>query len=196
MKDGIILRQYSLTFLAFLFVLPAFAQAKTGVSVPRFEDKAEKSRCPELTGKQKTDLDRELQAKLIAGLIELKRFQIQEREVRKVSPEHSIVGTVRAFEVCATEGRGQKVQIALEVQLISSKSGLTHMFSSSAQTSSAAAGRAPQLAMNSAIHEIIKRIDEAVPRRGAALRLKSKRGVTSSSPLQVRMIPRDRSPSR
>jgi hypothetical protein len=176
--------------MTLILLLPAFVHAKTIVSVPRFEDKTEKGRCPELTGKQRADLDHQLQSKLIAGLLELKRFQIQEREVRKMSPEHSIVGTVRAFEVCATQGRGQKVQIALEVQLISSKEGLTHMFSSRAETFSVA-GRAPQLAMNSAILEIIKRIDNTVPRRGAAVRLKSKQAATSTNPIQLRLIPRN-----
>jgi ABC-type uncharacterized transport system auxiliary subunit len=106
-----------------------------------------------------------------------------------ISAEHSIVGTVRAFEVCATQGRGQKVQIELEVQLISSKKGPTHMFSSRAETFSSA-GRAPQLAINSAILEIIKRIDNAVPRHAAAVLIKSKQGVTSTNPIQLRLIPR------
>jgi hypothetical protein len=171
-------------------IYPAFAQAKTGISVGRFADKTEKSRCPGLTRKAKADLDMKLQNQLIAGLMQLKRFQIREREVRSLRPEHSIIGSVRAFEVCAGQGRGQVARIELEVQMLSAKGDLTHMFSSSASTSSAADNLAPQMAMNSAINELIRRIDDAVPRKGA-LRLTSKRGL-SSSPMIVKLVPRDR----
>lgn len=187
------MRQFSLTFLLLLLALPGFTHAKTDISVGRFEDRTEKGRCAALTTKSKADLDKELQAKLITGLLELERFQIQEREVRKISPEHSIVGTVRTFEVCAGEGRGQKVQIELEVQLLSAKGDLTHMFNSSAQTTSSAANRAPEMAMNTAINEIIKRIDDAVPRRKGAIRLTNKRrGLSSESPMLVKLVPRER----
>jgi len=186
------LRQFLITFLLFLLGLPDFALAKTDISVSRFADRTEKGRCPALTTKAKADLDKALQDKLIAGLLQLKRFQIQEREVRQIKPQHSIVGTVRAFEVCALEGRGQKAQIALEVQVMNAKTGLTHMFSSSAQTSSAAADRALQMAMNAAISEIIKRVDDAVPRREGAIRLTNKRKLSSANPMLVRLVPRDR----
>lgn len=178
-------------FLFLLIALPVHAQAKiTDISVGRFAVKTEKSPCAAVTKKAQRDLDKTLQERLIAGLLELKRFQIAEREVRSLKPEHQIVGTVRAFEVCAGEGKSQKARIELEVQMVSPKGGLTHMFSSSSSASSAAANRAPEMAMNTAINELIKRIDDAVPRRGAALRLKSKS--IAADPMHIRLVPRER----
>ncbi len=186
------MRQFSIPFLLILFALPALTHAKTNISVPRFADKTEKGPCAAQSSKAKADLDKQLQAKLIAGLMELQRFQIQEREVRKLNPEHSVVGTVRTFEVCLNDDRVQTAQIELEVQLLGPKGELTHMFSSSAKTSSTAANRAPDLAINSAVSEIIKRVDDAVPRRKSALRLTSKPRGLASNPMVVKLIPRDR----
>ncbi|NJM10024.1 MAG: hypothetical protein HC883_03815 [Bdellovibrionaceae bacterium] len=167
------MRHSLFTFAVLVLSVPAAVHARTDITVGRFEDKTVKSRCP-ASDKFKENLDRDLQEKLITGLMGLERFQIQEREIRKIKPKHTIVGAIRTFEVCATEGRGQEVQIAIDVQLLSAKGGMTHMFSSTAQASSSAANHAPQMAMSAAIDEIIKRLDDAVP-RSATMRLSSKR---------------------
>jgi len=180
------------TFTVLMMSIPLYTQAKTDITVVRFEDKTEASRCPATTTKAKADLDRDLQAQLIKGLMELERFQIQQREIRKLKPEHTIIGSVRQFEVCSVEGRGQEVQIAIDVQLLSAKGGLTHMFSTSAQATSAAANRAPQMAMNAAIGEIIKRVDDAVPRRKSE-RLPMKRKKSGSDGgMMVKLVKRER----
>lgn len=189
-KEGIKVRQAWFTFAVLLVSLPAYVQAKTNITVGRFEDKTEKSRCP-ATEKAKIDLDRDLQEQLIRGLMGLERFRIQEREIRKIKPQHTIVGAIRTFEVCNTQGRGQEVQIALDVQLLSPKGDLTHMFSSSAQATSSAANQAPQMAITAALDELVRRLDDAVP-RSKRDRLPLKRKKKSDNGMSLQLVRRDR----
>lgn len=184
------MRQFKILYVLFILALPSFAEAKTDVSVAQFADKSEKGRCPSQAAKMKTEIDKELREKLIAGLLELKRFQIQEREIRNLKLEHQIVGTVRSFEICAANGRPPQAKIEIEVQMRSPSGGLTHMFSSHAAISSPAPNRAMQLAMNHVINDVLKGIDEAVPRREATLKLRSAREVSSANPMRIRMMRR------
>ena len=186
-KDGIDLKQI---LLFAILALSTEVLAKTEISVLPFAVKSEESRCAGTSAKARANLDRELQEKLISGLLELKRFQVQQREVRQLKPKHSLVGTVRTFEVCAGQGRGQSARIAIDVQLRDAKTGLTHVFTSSAKTASATADRAPELAIHVAINEIIKLVDDAVPRREPPLRLRAARSTANS--MMVKLIPRKR----
>lgn len=167
-----------LFFMMGLLVFSPAVNAKLDIQVARFKDQSQKGRCAAATEKAKADIELYLQNKLIAGLMQLNRFQIQEREVQKLSPQYTIVGNVRDFEVCSKQSR-----IALEVRLIHSKKGLTHVFSSSAQA------RNSEKAISAAINETLLRLDNALPRRDDTISLANK--IEKEDSLRLELLPRD-----
>ncbi len=181
------MRHSTLLLLTFIFMMiPAFAEAKTAISVAKFEDKTSLSHCQETPG-ARLNADSKIREQLIAQLMELRRFQIQEREIRPLKPIHALAGTVKLFEVCQQGRKGQSVRIEIDVKM-TSKSGLVRTFTSSAMASNTMAGLAPAQAIRAAVGEVVRRIDEAVPRyRQARLPIKRSRRVIAENDVQVKM---------
>ncbi len=177
-------------FLLFLIAFPSYA--KVNVSVAKFQDKSGASRCPG-SALAKHDIDFNLQERLIAAMQQLERYEIQEREVRPVSPKHRLAGTLRTLEVCPRpNGKlGQKAEIVLDLQIIDSKGTLTHVFSSTANATSAADGHATQIALEGAIKELARRIDNAIPGKTSTRLVYKGRGrKVAENDYQVQMIRR------
>lgn len=187
------MRQYTFVAITFLFaMIPALAEAgetKAPMTVMRFDDLAPVSGCLETPG-ARLNATSQIREHFIAQLMGLNRFLIQEREVRPVKPVHSIMGKVRKFDVCQI-GRNQEVNIEIEIKMISAN-GITRTFSSSSMASNTILGKAPEQAIKAAVGEVIRRIDEAVPRyRQVRLPIKRVRSVAEND-VQIKLYRRSR----
>lgn len=192
-----------LTFAAvsvLLMSLPAIAKAqsrptKPQISVAKFVDETSMSHCAETPG-ARNNADAWMRAYFINQLMGLNRLEIQEREVRPMRPQHSITTTINRWEVCQN-GNGQEVNIELTVKMVSNN-GIVRTFNSQAMASHSEMNIAPKVAVRSAIGEIVRRIDEAVPRYRPN-RLPIKRGPRqfvadngSNNSMLVQLIPKKR----
>ena len=183
------MRQSTLLALTFVFMMiPAIAEAGEGkapVTVLRFDDLSPVANCTETPG-ARLNASSQIREQLISQLVGLNRFLIQEREIRPMKPIHSITGSVRKFDVCQF-GKVQEVSIEIEVKMISAN-GITRTFSSSSMASNSLSGKAPDQAIRAAVGEVIRRIDEAVPRyRQARLPIKRSRRVADAD-VQIKML--------
>lgn len=187
------MRQFTFVAITFLFaMIPVIAEAgetKAPMTVMRFDDLAPVSGCPETPG-ARLNASSQIREQLISQLMGLNRFLIQEREVRPLKPVHSIMGKVRRFDVCQI-GKNQEVNVEIEIKMISSN-GITRTFSSSSMASNTILGRAPDQAIKAAIGEVIRRIDESVPRyRQVSLPIKRIRSVADND-VQIKLYRRSR----
>jgi hypothetical protein len=185
------MRQSTLLAITFLFMMiPALAEAgeaKAPITVLRFDDVSPAANCTETPG-ARANAGSQIREQLIHQLMGLNRFLIQEREIRPLKPVHSITGAVRRFDVCQF-GKVQDVSIEIEVKMMSGN-GITRTFSSSAMASNSVKGRAPDQAIRAAVGEVIRRIDESVPRyRQVRLPVKRLRQVADAD-VQVKMFPK------
>lgn len=187
------MRQFTFVAITLLFaVIPTIAQAgetKAPMTVMRFDDLAPVSGCPETPGTRINGTS-QIREQMIAQLMNLNRFLIQEREVRPVKPVHSIMGKIRRFDVCQI-GRNQEVNVEIEIKMISAN-GITRTFSSSSMASNTVLGKAPDQAIKAAVGEVIRRIDESVPRyRQVSLPIKRVRSVADND-VQIKLYRRSR----
>jgi hypothetical protein len=171
------MRHSTLLAITFVFMMiPAIAEAGEGkapITVLRFDDVAPVANCTETPG-ARANAGSQIREQFIHQLMGLNRFLIQEREIRPMKPIHTITGAVRRFDVCQF-GKVQDVSIEIEVKMMS-HNGVQRTFSSSAMASNSVKGRAPEQAIRAAVGEVIRRIDESVPRyRQARLPMKRDR---------------------
>lgn len=185
------MRQSTLLAITCIFLMiPAIAEAresKAPVTVLRFDDVSPVANCSETPG-ARVGAASQIREQLIHQLMGLNRFLVKEREIRPLKTVHSITGAVRKFDVCQF-GKVQDVSVEIEVKMIS-KNGVTRTFSSSAMATNSVKGRAPEQAIRAAVGEVIRRIDESIPRyRQARLPVKRSRRVADAD-MQVKTFPK------
>lgn len=177
-------------FLLFLFAFPSYA--KVGISIAKFEDKTVADLCPG-SATAKSEIHSELQERLIAAMLKLERFEIQEREIRPLSPRHRLIGSLRTLEVCPRAGGriGQRAEIVLDLQLLDANGSITHVFTSNAKATSAARGQAGRMAIAAAVTELARRINGAIPGKASTRLVYKGRGRNvADNEYEVQMIRR------
>jgi hypothetical protein len=160
-KGCIEMKQTAMLFLLALFAFPSYAKVK--VSVERVVDAAEVSHCPG-TAQLRPDLADNVRTQLIHTLIQHERYEIAQREVRPLRPEHRLAVTIHVFEICARKGQpGQDAHIELELRLLNAKGAMSHVFNATAKAFSGSLGVSGEKAITAAIEEIVRRVDSAIP---------------------------------